>query len=156
MDNSFGSAKPFKRSVSKEYSPFFVFCTIERHSVPFELAGTLHGSVIDMPNILPGGNASIVFPVSFETNRIAMASSTACCRLSATCKPNAYIVSVNKQTCVRLHLFNNGLLGLASISIPSKALIFHLRAAILLLKTTIALRDKQATVRQPKYPVTMS
>lgn len=42
------------------------------------------GSVADIPNILPGGNASIDFPVSFDTNRNAIASSTACWRFNAT------------------------------------------------------------------------
>lgn len=78
---------------------FFIFGINERLSLPFDFdVGVLHGSVIDMPNILPGGNASIVFPVSVETNRIAIASSTACWRFSATCKPNAYTSFVSKQT----------------------------------------------------------
>lgn len=44
-----------------------------------------HGSVTDMPNILPGGRVSYVLPVSFDAKRIAIASSTACWRFSATC-----------------------------------------------------------------------
>lgn len=43
-----------------------------------------HGFVTDMPYILPGGNVSIALPVSFDANRIAIASSTACWRFSAT------------------------------------------------------------------------
>lgn len=47
-------------------------------------AGDSHGFVTDIPYILPGGNVSIDLPVSFEANRIAIASSTACCLFNAT------------------------------------------------------------------------
>lgn len=46
--------------------------------------GDTHGSVTFMPNILPGGSASIAAPVSLYAKRRAMASSTACWRLRAT------------------------------------------------------------------------
>lgn len=42
------------------------------------------GSVTVIPKILPGGSDSIDLPVSFDASRRAMASSTACCLLSAT------------------------------------------------------------------------
>lgn len=44
------------------------------------------GSVTVMPKIFPGGKDSIVLPVSFDASLKAIASSTACCRLSATCE----------------------------------------------------------------------
>lgn len=53
--------------------------------------GIAHGFVTDIPNILPGGNESIDFPVSFDTKRNAIASSTACCLFNATCKISLYI-----------------------------------------------------------------
>lgn len=52
----------------------------------FVFDGIEHGFVTDIPNILPGGNASIGLPVSFDTKRNAIASSTACCLFNATCK----------------------------------------------------------------------
>lgn len=77
----------------KHLQLLLIFGINERLSLPLDFdVGVLHGSVIFIPNILPGGNASIVFPVSVDTNRIAIASSTACCRFSATCKiQNAYM-----------------------------------------------------------------
>lgn len=80
---------PAPRDHQAKHLRFFVFCMNDRDSLAFNLDGAVHGSVMDMPNILPGGNASMAFPVSFETNRIAIASSTACCRFSATCKLDA-------------------------------------------------------------------
>lgn len=45
---------------------------------------SIFGSVTVIPNIFPGGNASIAFPDSVEASRSAIASSTACCRFRAT------------------------------------------------------------------------
>lgn len=49
-----------------------------------EICESAFGSVTVMPNILPGGSDSMDLPVSFDANRRAMASSTACCLFSAT------------------------------------------------------------------------
>lgn len=46
--------------------------------------GEEQGSVTVMPYIFPGGSASSWVPISVEAKRSAIASSTACCLLSAT------------------------------------------------------------------------
>lgn len=51
-----------------------------------EVASTIFGSVTVIPKIFPGGRASIALPLSVEASRSAIASSTACCRFSATCE----------------------------------------------------------------------
>jgi hypothetical protein len=52
------------------------------------------GSVTVMPKILPGGRVSIVLPLSVDASLKAIASSTACCRFSATCEPTNIKINV--------------------------------------------------------------
>lgn len=58
----------------------FVDCT----SIVGDGDDSVFGSVTFMPKIFPGGSDSSDFPVSFDAKRNAIASSTACCRFSAT------------------------------------------------------------------------
>lgn len=53
-------------------------------SIDGDSTDSVLGSVTFIPNILPGGRVSRDLPVSFDAKRSAIASSTACCRLSAT------------------------------------------------------------------------
>lgn len=81
---------------TEEDSNFFFVSSGDLAS-PDELDASFFGSVTVMPKIFPGGKASIDFPVSVDANRRAMASSTACCLLSATCeKKKCAKIYVNK------------------------------------------------------------
>jgi hypothetical protein len=71
---------------TEEDSNFFFASSGDLASASDELVDSVFGSVTVMPNIFPGGNESIDFPVSVDARRSAMASSTACCRFSATCQ----------------------------------------------------------------------
>lgn len=80
--------KKKKNETRKKLSKFCLQCfgSEIREWASFVFDGIEHGFVTDIPNILPGGNASIGLPVSFDTKRNAIASSTACCLFNATCK----------------------------------------------------------------------
>lgn len=77
---------------TEEESNFFFASSGDFESASDELDASVFGSVTVMPKIFPGGRESIDFPVSVVASRKAMASSTACCRFSATCE-NKLIIS---------------------------------------------------------------
>lgn len=71
---------------TEEDSNFFFEPSGDLASAIDELDVSVLGSVTVMPKILPGGKESIALPVSVDASRNAIASSTACCRFSATCE----------------------------------------------------------------------
>lgn len=71
---------------TEEDSNFLFAPSGDLASASDELDASVLGSVTVMPKILPGGSESIALPVSVVASRNAIASSTACCRFSATCE----------------------------------------------------------------------
>lgn len=76
----------FEVDDTEDDSSFFLGSSDDLASTSDEPENSDFGAVTVIPKIFPGGRESIVLPVSVEASLKAIASSTACCRLSATCE----------------------------------------------------------------------